>query len=43
MSQSKKVKRSKKEEQQARKVVKIIFVSLIFLGLALIIGFSLFS
>ncbi|NDV81003.1 hypothetical protein D0T87_03305 [Bacteroides sp. 51] len=43
MSKNKKVKHSKKEEQQAQKVVKIIFVSLIILGLAMIIGFSFFS
>lgn len=43
MSKNKKGKHSKKEEQQAQKVVKIIFVSLIILGLAMIIGFSFFS
>jgi len=43
MSKNKKVKHSKKEEQQARKVVRILFVSLIILGLAMIIGFSFFS
>ena len=43
MSKKKKVKHNKKEEQQAQKVVKIIFVSLIILGLAMTIGFSLFS
>jgi hypothetical protein len=41
MSKSKKVKHSKKEELQARKVVKILFISLIGLGLAMIVGFSL--
>lgn len=38
---NKKVKHSEKEERQARKVVNIIFVSLIFLALIMIIGFSL--
>lgn len=35
-------KHNKKEEQQAQKVVKVIFVSLIVLGLIMIIGFSLY-
>ena len=43
MSKHKKVKHSRKEEQQARKVMKILFVSMILLGLAMIIGFSLFG
>jgi hypothetical protein len=43
MSKTKKVKHSRKEEQQARKVMKILFVSMILLGLAMIIGFSLFG
>mgnify|MGYP003623518218 CR=1 FL=1 len=43
MSKNKKVKHNQKEEQQARKVVNMIFVSLIILGLAMIIGFSFFS
>lgn len=43
MSKNKKTKHNKKEEQQARKVVRVIFVSLIILGLAMIIGFSFFS
>ena len=38
---NKKVTRSKKEEEQAKKVVKIVFVSLVILALAMIIGFSL--
>ena len=37
----KKVTHSKKEEEQAKKVVKIVFVSLVILALAMIIGFSL--
>ena len=38
---NKKVTHSKKEEEQAKKVVKIVFVSLVILALAMIIGFSL--
>ena len=42
MSKNKKnVTHSKKEEEQAKKVVKIVFVSLVILALAMIIGFSL--
>lgn len=41
MSKNRKVKQSKKEEKQAQRVVRILFVSLIILGLAMIIGFSL--
>ena len=37
----KKVTHSKKEVEQAKKVVKIVFVSLVILALAMIIGFSL--
>lgn len=37
----KKVTHNKKEEEQAKKVVKIVFVSLVILALAMIIGFSL--
>lgn len=36
----KKVTHSKKEEKQANKVIKIVFVSLIILGLIMLIGFS---
>lgn len=36
----KKVTHSKKEEAQANKVMKIVFVSLFILALALLIGFS---
>ncbi len=43
MSKNKKAVRNEKEEQQAQKVVKIIFASLIILGLIMIIGFSFFS
>lgn len=39
----KKVKHTKKEEEQAGKVVRIVFISLIIVGLAIIIGFSLLS
>ena len=42
MSKNKKtVTHSKKEEEPAKKVVKIVFVSLVILALAMIIGFSL--
>lgn len=37
----KKVTHSKKEEAQANKVIKIVFVSLIILALVMLIGFSL--
>ena len=38
----KKVAISKKEEEQAQKVVKIVFVSLIILALIMLIAFSFF-
>lgn len=41
MSKKKKVTHSKREEQQANKVIKIIFVSLIILALVMLIGYSL--
>ena len=37
----KKVTHINEEEEQAKKVVKIVFVSLVILALAMIIGFSL--
>ncbi|MEG1562654.1 MAG: hypothetical protein RR365_02840 [Bacteroides sp.] len=37
---NKKVKHSKKEEQQGNKVIKIVFVSLIILALIMLIAFS---
>lgn len=37
----KKAMHSKREEQQANKVIKIVFVSLIILALAMLIGYSL--
>jgi hypothetical protein len=43
MSKNRKVKHSKKEELHARKVVRITFISMIALGAAIIIGFSLFG
>lgn len=43
MSRGKKTKYTRREEQQAQKVVKILFVSLIVLGLILIVAFSLLS
>lgn len=36
----KKVTHSKREEQQANKVIKIVFVSLIILALVMLIGYS---
>lgn len=43
MSKSKKVAHSKKEEAQAQRVIKIVFVSLIILALVLLITFSFFN
>lgn len=43
MSNKNKVKHSKKEEEQANKVVKIIFIALIVLGLLLMLGMSFFG
>lgn len=39
-SKNKKVKHTKKEEQQGNRVIKIIFVALIILGFALMLGIS---
>jgi len=39
---SKALKR-KKEEEQAKRVIRIVFVSLAILGLLMIIGFALYS
>lgn len=38
-----KVTHTKKEEEQAKKVMKIVIVSLCILALAMLIGFSFFS
>lgn len=43
MGKSRKIAHSKKEEAQAQRVVKIVFVSLIILALILLISFSFFS
>ena len=43
MSSKKKVTHSKREEEQAKKVMKWLSVALVILALALIIGFSLMS
>lgn len=43
MGKNKKKKSKKNEEAQGQKVVKILFVSLIILGLLMMIGFSLLS
>ncbi len=40
MSNRKKVKDNRKEEKQAQRVIKIVFVSLVIVGLAMMIGFS---
>lgn len=42
-SRNKAARRSKREEQQANKVIKIVFVSLIVLALAMILAFSFFA
>ena len=39
----KKVTHTKKEEEQAKRVIKIISISLVILALAMIIGFSFVS
>lgn len=43
MGKNKKKSISKHEEEHAKKVVKILFVSLVILGLFLMIAFSLLS
>ena len=43
MSKNKKVAHSKKEEAQARKVIKIVFISLVILALVMLVGFSFWS
>lgn len=40
---AKKKKHTKNEEEQGKKVIKILFISLIILGLFMMIGFSLLS
>lgn len=40
MGKSKKLAHSKREEEQARKVMKVIGISLLILSLALLIGIS---
>ncbi len=42
MGKSKKIAHSQKEEKQAEKVVKIVFFSLVLLGIAMLIGFSFY-
>nr|WP_320057292.1 hypothetical protein [uncultured Bacteroides sp.] len=41
MSKIRKVTHTKREEQQANRVLKIIFVALVALALVMLIGFSL--
>jgi hypothetical protein len=43
MGKNKKKVHTKKEEQQAEKVIKIVFVSLVVLALLLVVSFSIFS
>lgn len=43
MAKNRKKKSKKNEEEQGKKVIKILFVSLIILGLFLMIAFSLLS
>ncbi len=43
MTSKKKANKTKKEEQQAKKVIRIIFVALIVLGLVLMLGVSFMS
>jgi hypothetical protein len=43
MGKNKKKVHTKKEEQQAEKVVKIVCISLVVLALTLVISFSIFS
>ena len=42
MGKNKKAMHSKKEEKQAEKVVKIVFFSLILLGIIMLVGFSFY-
>lgn len=42
MGKNKKVKHSQKEEKQAEKVVRIVFISLVLLGIAMLVGFSFY-
>lgn len=43
MSKSRSVKHSKKEEERANKIIKVVFIALIVLGLVLMLGFSFFG
>lgn len=43
MSKNKKVAHSKKEEAQAKRTIKIVFVSLVILALIMLIGFSFWA
>lgn len=43
MGKNKKVVHSKREEEKAQKVIKIVFVSLVILALVLLISFSFFG
>lgn len=43
MSKNKKMAHSKKEEAQAKRVIKMIFLSLLALALIMLVGFSVWS
>lgn len=43
MNKKKKVSHSKKEEAQANRVIKMVFISLIVLALVMIVGFSVWG
>ena len=40
MGKNKKAVHSKKEEKQAERVIRAIFITLVLLGIALLVGFS---
>lgn len=43
MNKNKKVSHSKKEEAQANRVIKMVFISLIILALIMLVGFSVWG
>lgn len=42
-SKNKSMKRNKREEAQAKRIIKIVFIALIVLGFFLMLGFSFFG
>ena len=42
MGKSKKAAQNKKAEEKAERVVKAVFISLVVLGIALLVGFSFY-